>query len=62
MRATNIAKTTATIPMKKKPNPNAIQIEHENHILAAVVKFVTLLVSSLLRINPAPRNPIPVII
>ena len=62
IRATNTAKAIATIPMKKKPNPNAIPMEHENHILAAVVKFVTLLSSSLFRISPAPRNPIPVTI
>ena len=62
IRATNTAKAIETIAINKKPNPIAIPIEHENHMLAAVVRFVTLWFSSLFRISPAPRNPIPVII
>jgi hypothetical protein len=50
------------IPIINKPNPNAIPIEQENHTLAAVVRLVTLLSSSLFRMSPAPRNPIPVTI
>jgi hypothetical protein len=44
MRATSTAKANAMIPIIKKPNPNAIPIEHENHILAAVVRLVTSLI------------------
>jgi hypothetical protein len=42
IRATNTAKAIETIAINKKPNPIAIPIEHENHIPAAVVRFVTL--------------------
>jgi hypothetical protein len=42
IRATNTAKAIETIAINKKPNPIAIPIEHENHMLAAVVRFITL--------------------
>lgn len=62
MRATSTAKAIPIIPIINKPNPNAIPIDQENHTLAAVVRLVTLLSSSLFRMSPAPRNPIPVTI
>ena len=55
-------KAIAISPIIRKPNPNAIPIEHENQMLVAVVRLVILMSSSLFRISPAPRNPIPVTI